>query len=320
MSNPRYVVDALLRHLSEDERAVPSAESATGRHLEALSALNGAMQEIYTLTANWFSRMTCGTILSAPVTVSATVNADDSVDIADADWNDWMEFAACSTTGMTPNRGRSMVAGTGVKTLTLLYPHEQTGTFSMEFVNDAVKLDADMMKVTGPVAIRGYGELVPVSGEAELDSRSTGCVSERDYGSHLRPPTLRAYRDDPVFNKGVPNSYMVDTAFSSSAAPVQWLRVAPAPDASMPLAYRGIKAPPEYGAGDLETDGDPVPVPQGWVDTVVLPFALVRFAASPYMEDAKIRKEAQRQYQAAMALVARSTPQNNVGKRLKLAF
>lgn len=254
--------------------------------------LTAALQDIFEDGPASLSNVSTGGALFAPATVTLNVTQGVAATQIVAGWQDWMN--GCSV----------LVAGDGFvnewqnRTGLLRRPYlglTAQGVQATVYCN-AIELPRGVKNVLEPVSIAGGHDLHPCGDRAEFD-RHGGC--------HLHSPAV---------HMGWPHAYFVETRYDETLPylPV-FLRVAPAPQAALPLTFRARLNPPVIAVEDLGTsDFDPAvmpPIPGEWVESIYLPYCLQRFTGSALFKNAEARPEIARQYQEARKKLAGFKPQ-----------
>lgn len=298
-------ISRLLAYFPHEEREMPDSVTYPGRNAAVLGALNGALQEYYGTGQSWKRRESRGALLRAPATVTVAVtNGSDEIDFGEI-WQDW--FTGCTIAINGASTDNSIQSQTG-----LLYPYDgPSGTVSATVVHDCVTLASDVQSVLTPVRIVDGPPLHPVNSPEQL---TLGRARERDYGHHQHIPAYpSAIRKSQ--STGTPLFYFVDSYQSDSYAnPAYRMLISPAPAAGMLITYRARLSFPTFY--DQEHDQN-IPVPHDAVDSIILPIAAQRLAASPFFNQGAHTEEIARQAKLARTELFSMTAQANPGLRIR---
>jgi hypothetical protein len=303
----------LLTHFPHEERSIPDAAGFAGRNAAALTAVNGALQEIFAKTP-WSRRGTEGFLFSAPATVTATVTAGSKVIDFDAAW--LARFVGCTCrVGTSSQDNRIMAAGTGGGA-TLLFPHDgTTGSQSVTVYHDCSTLDATISDVLKPVRIQGGPFLTPRPSPASFVSAQT---REKDYGfdRHAPLPTPASLSMDQVV--GIPRLYCVEEHQTSQmAVPEKRLSIYPAPEQPTLISARIRYGAPIYDDPEEEAA---LPIPQDYVETILIPVAEQHLTRSQFFSNSDSKQAIADAYQDAIALMRTLNPQTSTGTNMRPVF
>ena len=117
-----------------------------------------------------------------------------------------------------------------------------------------------------------------------------------------------------------PWTWFIDAAYDQSLGYTQRrIRFSPMPDQAYSVAYIAGMNPPRVTADDdigVSPDyDDPVtylPVPNGWVESILLPIALKRFSGTPAFKNSSALPEIERQFKVALQTLKDSKGQETV--------
>lgn len=307
----RALADILLSYYSPEEQSVPDSVSYPKRNASVLAAINGALQELYGEGQAWMRRQSRGAKLYAPTPVTIAVAAD-SHDGTITGWADWME--GCSIVINGGSIDNEILEHSTGGAVTLRFPYDgPTGNQAATVYCDAINLADNVTGVLKPVRIMNGPRLAPVT---DPDKLRMSPSLEDDYGQHrlIPNPPLPNLRIAEFL--GTPQLYCCDSLAETYDQPSLRLRLAPAPDRAMMLAYRATIAPPVITAADLDS-APTLPVPAGYAESILMPIAIQRLVATPYFRDHAGKDEIARAYTAALALASSLRPQKSSGMTIR---
>lgn len=283
------IATQLLTHFSPEERSVPDSVTYPGRNGWVLSAMNGALQELYTGASPWVRKDERGALLHAPATaVSIDVtNGSTTATISAGTWQAWFSGCAIAIEGAgVVNQIRN-----DARNVVLKFPHDgTTGTKTATVYQTSVDVAADMIEVTGGVKVN-RAAISPVTDPPT-----------RDDGSALGVIC------------GTPICYSVDAwSPGPTASPRTRINLWPAADANGFLEYRGKVVPVVITS--LATT-DTLPVPLQFIESIFLPVATQRLTACPFFLDAGRADEIARAYKQAKLDLANLNPSRDSGMRM----
>lgn len=305
----RALADILLSYYSPEEQTVPDSVTYPKRNASVLTAINGALQELYGEGGAWMRRRSLGLQLKAPTPVTIATTADSHAGTITG-WENWMEGCSIVINGGSVDN-EILEHSTGGQ-VTLRFPFDgSTGSHSAIVYCDSYNLADEVTGVLKPVRIMNGPRLAPVTDPDKLLMSPT---LEDDFGRHRlvpNPPLPNGRLSDFV---GTPQLYCCDSRAEDYDKPSLRLRFGPPPDRSMMISYRATIAPPVITAADLVASPSPtVPVPAGYAESVLLPIAVQRLVATPYFRDFPGKDEIARSYRAAISLAASLRPQKSSG-------
>jgi hypothetical protein len=297
-------ISRLLTYFPHEEREVPDSPAYPGRNAAALGALNGALQEYHGTGQSWKRRESRGALLRAPATITAIVtHGSDTITIDTP--QDWFPGCTIAINGATTDNQL-------LDSETLLYPHDgPTGPTAATILHDSITLPSDVLSVLSPVRLVDGRPLHPVSSPEQL---TLARPRERDYGHHQHVPAFPA----PLrksHTTGTPLFYFIDSHHEHPYADPQFrMLIAPAPAAGMLLTYRVRLGCPEFYEQDYDQH---IPAPYGAIDSIILPIAALRLAASPFFNQGAHVEEITRQASLARTELFSMTAQASPGLRIR---
>lgn len=275
--------------------------NASTRQLKALcSTITGALQELYAARPESF-RVRAGANLVAPTSQSITLTTGSSAVVLTAFGRD---LRACSVkVGETYSQVLPAATSPGAALLTPWTG--ATGAQSIKAYCDAIAVGNSVL---GDVHLEGYGPLKPVSDRASYTAaRDEYRIA--DYGA--RQPTVSRPRWS-----GQPEVWWVESAAVAGVAPQLYLRVAPVPEREFRISYDMTYTPAAVVSADLINDTAVLPVPEDFVDVILLPYVLQRWTASPWFRASDAKVEIARQYKEAHRLLEDWSPQVEQGSQI----
>lgn len=296
---------SLLIYFPPEMRSIPDDATYPGCCGSVLKAINGALQEFYATGPTWKRKGTRGTILSAPVSVLASVtHGSDEIDFG-VDWQD--AFAGCTVAIAGAATDNELLGSESANTL--LLPHDgPSGTVSVLVLGDCVTLAADVFSVLAPVQIVDGPPLSPVPTKGHLQLRSP---SENDYGRHLLVPSARISTARKSQSTGTPQLYCVEAGIEDPySAPVMHLRVSPAPNADTTITHEARLKIPVFTIANLTPGTLNIPVPHDYAESIFLPIATKRLVESPFFRQGPHTTEIGNQYQIARTQLEQMAPQS----------
>lgn len=317
----RQAVDHLMGYLTPGERVLPpvAGKESEGRAASALYALNGALQEIYSLSKSWLSSVPSGELINAPFTsyTIGVTKGSKTATLSD-DSLAWFEGCTIRIAGDS-NDNEILESDVGSDEITLRNPSAASGSgIACTIYHDCLTLPSNVLELNGSVVIPGIGQLKPSTGEKDLRAKSYGLstVNDRDYG--FSPSGVESAVYSGGQPTGNPKYYWLDTVYLSTGSPRYRLKMMPMPTVELLLEYRSKVTPPDYDMDDVH-DGpgdDPgiyIPAPHGFTESIILPVAAQRFKASPHFRNDSASAEISRQYEVAIAKVRGTKPQPSSG-------
>jgi hypothetical protein len=265
---------------------------------EALHAINGAMEECFSLGPIELSEQQQASVLRPATGVTLDVVQYSTAVANLTPWAAWMQGCTIRIAG--DSRDNEIVSPTS-----LLRPFmggDASGVAATVY-GDAIPLAGSVLTVLGPVEIPEQMELCAVGGPHEFRREIGSGFSRQAAGANF------AAQAKPI---GTPTHWTVETRhLPSNAFTQRILRVTPMPDKACSLTYRAKVKPPAYTQADFYagtaygTDPETV-IPFDWTESTLLPVALQRFAAHPAFENAEMVGEIGRQAELAKRIFAES--------------
>lgn len=248
-------VSYLLGFLSREEQDIPARQDNgvvlyPGRIDAAIRAINGAMEEIYSIGPLHNAKRNFGAIIKAPVTLSLTFTQySETVWIDPASWEEWMLGCTCRIGGEEQdNMILDHDSGTNIITLRRGIIGA-TGSKSITVWNDSIPLDDEAGEIF-KVSIPGMNKLAPVASPDGLDRQSGATPWEDDYRFNLRGNLARTAEEKSDY-PGTPLRYFVDSFHRPDQKPERRLKVSPLPDQDLALDYRARVVPPKFTSNDI---------------------------------------------------------------------
>lgn len=304
MSTVNIIALHLLTHFSPEERDIPDNATYPGRNAAVLSAINGALQEMYGISSPWIAYDERGVILQPPTTIPiALTNGSTTGTIEEADWKAWMAGCTIQIEG-EPNDNQIR---NDSRTVRLRFPFSgTTGTKQATVYHDSITLDDDVLAVHEPLKLDGV-ILPPVASVDSLVMTN----SDRDFGFHRR--TTAALVRSVATAADFPRAWCIESwQPTPNSIPESRIRLTPAPSHQGSLQYRCKLNPPQVTS---LLSGDLLPVPHNYVDSIFLPIAEKRLSGSPFWRGILSPDSLAQNYSAAVELLRRSNPRVNRGLR-----
>lgn len=283
----------------------------TGDTDEALIAINGAMEEVFSLGPIELSEQQQASVLRPATTVTVDVT-NFSTTIANLSLNlsstgSWAQGCTIRIPGDT--RDNELISQTQ-----LLRPYMGTTAAGVSSTvwGDAVPLASTVLTVLGPVEVPDQFMLTPVQGRTEWNVANGIDLSRNsNYQNFSSQAKIIGY---PIY-------WMVETRnIATNAFTQRILRVTPMPDKAYSLSYRVKVKPPTYTLTDFYagstygTDPGTI-IPFDWAESTLLPIALQRFSSHPAFDLEQIPEVARQGGLArqvfAESAKAQSTPNNS---------
>ena len=309
------IVDAclhLMSFLREEQRLIPHVSTDYDDPLpHAVNAINATMQTLAVASpvfavkrpkSAWFHESE--TVAVTGVTVGGKVASC-------ASWPTWT--AGCKIQLPGDDNWNRVVSVSGT-VATLQFPHFGTTSGDATLYGDAAILDTDIVTVLDPVMTRDGVPLRPASGPGNLGLPAY--VDRIDFG--------RVARVTPIANGS--NAYWVESVQQDGIDQPSlrmMLHTAPTEDYVVGFNARCVLA--RFEADEITDEStEVISVPSGFVETLFLPLAVVRFLSSPAMQNfdvggtsnAKALEMAQAQADQGMAMLRKMNPQAKKGIRM----
>lgn len=246
--NITAIATELLAYFTPEERSVPDSATYPSRNAVILSAINGALQELFARGGGWVREDERGFMLRAPVTIPITVTSGASTaTIEAADWEDWMAGCTLAIDGASvDNQIRN-----ASRYVTLKYPHDGTsGATTATVWCDCLSMASDVMEVLEPVKMDGL-PLIPLSKISVVSAVELASIGNYDYGA----VNLSSFSNLRVTDtRGTPTHYAVETwSPGATIGPVKRLRITPAPSVAGFVDCAVKLNPPRIAALQIHT-------------------------------------------------------------------
>lgn len=299
MRTPGYIAELCLDYTDVD--GLGSASDRQRRFLATI--ITGALQELFAKRPESFKQR-IGATIQAPKSESVLLTAGSTTADFSAFGRD-IRGASVKISGAF-NQVRPAVASPGSE---LLMPWTgATGTHTVTVYGDSILVDNPVL---GDVQLEGYGPLKPVPDRATLTAaRDEYRIS--DYG--MRPPTIARRRFS-----GMPEVWWAETASIAGSTPQIYLHFAPLPEREYRVTFDLLVNPVNMEAADLDDTDLALPVPDDFVDSIVIPYVLQRWTGSPWFRNNDAKPEIGRQYKTAAGLLADWSPQIQQGAQIIVA-
>ena len=296
-----FVAKRALRYIGVntlDGTAAPEILQA-GDLDEVAACINGAMQEIWDAAPAESKTQPSGIQFRAPTQVTVSVTPYSTA-ITVTGWAAWMIGCTVRITG--DDQDNEIVNQT---TLAMPFSGPNAGSVSATVYNDCIQLPTNVSGILGPVLLQNFRSLHPCDTQEEF-IRFAGAPAVTDSGGHSASWLFFSFRKII----GIPLAWFVQGAIDfSSAYTNRRLRIAPMPDSNYKLSYRVTMNPPIYSSADLTSAGVTFPLPNAWVESILLPIVLQRFTGSAAFKNEAARVEIGRQYKQALSILANTRGQ-----------
>ena len=273
---------------------------------EVASCINGAMQEIWDVAPTEIKERHIGSVLRAPMTVTLDVTNFSNAVANITPWAPWMLGCTIQIAGDDQD---NEIEATGI----LSQPYmgtTATGVTALVY-SDCIQLDPSVEKVLAPVEIPNQFPIYPAKSRVEFyQILGAPIATDSGMGTFPASPFFAFYRRIVAR----PRAWFIE-GYISATNVARRMRIAPMPDTNYPLSYRVTINPPKYTAGDLAVVGtfaDPgiaPPIPNDWVESILLPIALQRYSATPGFKNEAAKQELARQYAYARGILTNSRAQ-----------
>ena len=288
-----------------DNRTLSEANSAGTEYLiGAVDAINAGAQELYSLAPDFLSVRPYGLAVTAPASITIdALSAGSAATGSITGFANWMLGCTVRIGGEPENRLLSYSGGAGVLANQIT---TSTGTQSATVFCDCLTLPTEIYTVLPVVTLSDSRVLTPARGVHGLE-----WTVDRweDFGLSNVSLSRR--------NAGPPRTYFI-TANSlsvSGTAPALQMLLSPMPDATDLVTFRARVKPVSISVSDLDAANNgasatkEIPLPAGWDEMFLLPFALQRFTASPFFNNNGIKEELARQFTTARESLWKMHPQ-----------
>lgn len=272
------------------------------------SCITGALQELQARKPDAFvSRV--GKTVAAPVSGTAVLTAGSTA-VNLSSWGGADLRGKMIRVGSTWNQ---VAAGAAAPGNALVLPWRgASGTASIVVYDDAVLVGAEGFVVVGNVWLEGYGMLRACPDRATYTAFRDDLLAT-DYS------VSRVQRQRSV---GQPESWWVESAWAHAADTGQqlYMRLAPLPEQEYSISYDLALRPRELVPDDLEDEDLVIPVVEGFYDSVLIPWVLQRWTASPWFKNESAKAEIARQFSVAQNILHDLSGQQETNSRLVVAM
>jgi hypothetical protein len=302
----------LMGFLREEQRLIPHVSTDYDDPLpHAVGAVNAALQTLAVASPLFATKRPKSAWFHAEETVAITGATSGGKVASCAAWPTWAAGCKIELPGDDDYNRIVSVSGT---VATLQFPHLGDATGSATLYGDSAILDSDVITVLDPVETRGGVPLRPASGRGSLKLPSY--VERTDFG--------RISRITPVASAG--QSYWVETVQLDGAAQTSLrMMLHTPPSADYIVGFNARCALARFEASEVTAEStEIISVPSGFVETLFLPLAVVRFLSSPAMQNfdvggttnARALEAAVEQTKQGFAMLEKMNPQAVKGIRI----
>lgn len=288
-----------------DNRTLSEANSAGSEYLlGAVDAINAGAQELYSLAPDFLSVRPYGLAIRAPESITlAGLTVGSSTTGTITTYASWMLGCTVRIDGEPDNRLLAYSGGVGTLANQIT---SASGTTSATVYADCLNLPTEVVNVLPGVSLSDKRVLAQSAGVMGI-----GWTADRweDFGMASVSLTRSSI--------GQPRTYFVtaNSLSASGTAPALQILLAPMPDTSELLSFHARVRPISIAVADLDAANNgasatkEIPLPAGWDEMFLLPFALQRFTASPFFNNTGIKEEIARQFTTSKDSLWRMHPQ-----------
>jgi len=288
-----------------DLRTLSEASTAGSEYLVgAVDAINAAAQELYSLAPDFLCVRPYGLTIRAPATITlAGLAIGSSATGTITGYASWMLGCTVRISGEPDTRLLAYAAGVGTLSHQIT---TTTGTASATVYADCVSLPDEVTVVLAGVCLADKRALAQASGSNGL---AWSASRYEDFGLGAVSHTRGAI--------GQPRTYFVTASSLADnlALPTLQIILSPMPDTVELLTFRARLRPASISVDDLDAANNgaaatkEIPLPAGWDELFLLPFALQRFTGSAFFNNAAVKEEIARQYVVARDSIWKLHPQ-----------
>jgi len=291
----------------------------------AISAVNGALQEIHNVSpcSQYYRRV--GAILQAPAPVTVTVTHNSNI-CSLTGWQPWMAGCSIRIDG-------NPVVNELISPGKLRRPYDGPSASNLAAIvyNDCIIQKSDVVGIRGPIELPQIRLLDAPGSREQFYQYEWNQVIVDDYGRGWARVGISAKIP------AQPRAFLVDTEATDNGMQIR-LQVLPVPDQQYLLHYGVITNAISITTADVVTldnngalvlDGSNNPVdpetyfniPGAWDESVLLPMALKRFSAMPNFGNGNplAAQEIDRQHKAAVDIIQSAAP-NHAPSRIMVKF
>lgn len=266
---------------------------------DVVGDINGAMQEITNGSPGESREYPGGGLLFGPRQVTLTATTNSPVISAFAGFN--ASMIGCTIRIQGDTQDNEVVSATA---LAIPFVGTTGPNIAATVYGDCFTIDPSIKTIPGPVMIPNQIPLVE-------------CSSRDAFMKYLGAPLVTDAAGRPwgypffyFFQKTVqrPRAWFMEGFYQTPLGYLpRRIRFAPMPDQNYQLSFRSTLNAPFFAYADIfdgTTEDDPrtlIPLPDGWVESILLPIAKQRYTANPRFRNESAKPEIQRQYKAALA-------------------
>lgn len=301
------LAESLMGDYSPEERSIPDSNTYPGRNAWVIAAINGALQEYWTVTGIKTRQEAIGALIYAPTSVEVVVAAgSDSGAITG--YATWMAGCSIVIDGHDIDNQIRYSEDDGSEA-SFKYPYGgTTGTKTALVYHDCLSIREDVMNVYKPVRVDRQ-EIWPIANPDGLSVRTYG-----DFGSHrmsFTPPINARVAD----TAGTICGYSVDTyACPQTGAPLNRMVLSPAAGYAGIIDYQAKVKPFHV---DSLSSTSPLPIPNEFVESILMPMARKRLATSPFFRNTDAVVGIESAYQIALTGAKALDPQTDTDVRMR---
>jgi|GEM_PF-1680235 len=307
----QYVVLRMLKYFGIQQLAPVTQPSNVesiqpGDLDDVITCLNGAMQELYDVAPTELREQPRGALLAAPLGVtliatygSATISAFGAYTAA---------MAGCTIRLAGDTQDNEIVSATQ-----LARPFIGTGgSISATVYFDCINLGNDVDHVLPVIELPNQAPLYAARDRMDF-IKWLGVPLVTDPSGWAYQFPFYFYYQKQIAR---PRAWFCESYLDPAQSQEQKrIRVGPMPDQVYPLSYRVAIRPPHYSTGDIYASGDTtyadpntlIPVPNSWVESVLLPYALQRMTSLPAFRNEAAKAGIAQQYKTAEGILQKAS-------------
>lgn len=323
MSAPtvQYVVMRMLKYLGIQQLAPVTQPSnlesvQPGDLDDVITALNAAMQEVYNVAPTEMREQPRGAVLSSPLRV--TLNATSSNTVISGFGAYTAAMAGCTIRLDGDSQDNEIVSATKLARVFI----GTTGGVGATVYFDCINLASDVDHVLPIVELPNQAPLYAARDRMDF-LKWLGVPLVTDPAGWAYQFPFYFYYQKQIAR---PRAWFTDS-FLDITQPQQQkrLKVGPMPDAVYSLAYRVAILPPRYSINDIYVQGDApdyadpgtvVPVPNSWVESVLVPYAMRKLTRLPAFRNESVKAGISEDFKIAEGILQKASNTSGAQKTI----
>lgn len=290
----RQAVEHLYRYLRKEQRAIPNTDPDLDDPLpEALAAINGALQEMATLSPKFAASRDKHAVFHAPASLAVSGLSEGGTTVI----GNWPVGVAGNIITLPGESAPNRIESVNGNEATLAIPYfggESAGTAHLLF--DSATLSPDVITVYNPVSRRDGGpDLRPANSPSDLTRKGW---QPDDFG-----------RSRLVSEPCSGMAYYINAAIVDGRSVRQMRLSAPVTDRLI-LTFQARCSLGVFDENSVFKDTS-IPVIADFTESIFLPLALWRFFASSVMRNTDVPDFVKDQVQVARSMLESMKPQAN---------